>query len=113
MSGERVSRVEDFIRREISTIILHEINDERFKALNITAVRCSSDLSSAKIYYKLPNQALDKPIPEVALKRFTSLLRTKLAKSLTTRRVPRLILEEDQALDNFARISSLLDSVND
>ena len=113
MSGERVSRVEDFIRREISTIILHEINDERFKALNITAVRCSSDLSSAKIYYKLPNLAPDKPIPEVALKRFTSLLRTKLAKSLATKRVPRLILEEDQALDNFARISSLLDSVND
>jgi len=113
MSGERVSRVEDFIRREISTIILHEINDERFKAFNITAVRCSSDLSSAKIYYKLPNQAPDKPIPEVAFKRFTSLLRTKLSKSLTTRRVPRLILEEDKALDNFARISSLLDSVND
>ena len=112
MSGERVSRVEDFIRREISTIILHEINDERFKAFNITAVRCSSDLSSAKIY-KLSNQAPDKPIPEVAFKRFASLLRTKLAKSLTTRRVPRLILEEDKALDNFARISSLLDSVND
>ena len=68
MSGERVSRVEDFIRREISTIILHEINDERFKALNITAVRCSSDLSSAKIYYKLANQVPDKPIPEVAFK---------------------------------------------
>jgi ribosome-binding factor A len=113
MSGERVSRVEDFIRREISTIILHEINDERFKAFNITAVRCSSDLSSAKIYYKLSNQAPDKPIPEVAFKRLASLLRTKLAKSLTTRRVPRLILEEDKALDNFARISSLLDSVND
>ena len=113
MSGERVSRVEDFIRREISTIILHEINDERFKAFNITAVRCSSDLSSAKIYYKLSNQAPDKPIPEVAFKRFASLLRTKLAKSLATRRVPRLFLEEDKALDNFARISSLLDSVND
>ena len=78
MSGERVSRVEDFIRREISTIILHEINDERFKTLNITAVRCSSDLSSAKIYYKLSNQAPYKPIPEVAFKRFASLLRTKL-----------------------------------
>jgi ribosome-binding factor A len=113
MSVERVSRVEDFIRREISTIILHEINDERFKALNITAVRCSSDLSSAKIYYKHSNQAPDAPIPEVAFRRITSLLRTKLAKSLTTKRVPRLILEEDQALDNFARISSLLDSVND
>ena len=113
MSGERVSRVEDFIRREISTIILHEINDERFKALNITAVRCSSDLSSAKVYYKNSNQASHEPIPEVAFKRFTSLLRTKLAKSLTTKRVPRLILEEDQALDNFTRISSLLDSINE
>lgn len=113
MSGERVSRVEDFIRREISTIILHEINDERFKAINITAVRCSSDLSSAKIYYKHPNKTPDKSIPEVAINRFTSLLRTKLSKSLTIKRVPKLILEEDLALDNFARISSLLDSVND
>ena len=113
MSGERVSRVEDFIRREISTIILHEINDERFKAFNITAVRCSPDISSAKIYYKLSNQAPDKSIPEVAFKRFASLLRTKLAKSHTTSRVPRLTLEEDKSLDNFARISSLLDSVND
>jgi len=48
MSADRVSRVEDFIRREISTIILNQVNDIRFKDFNITAVRCSSDLSSAK-----------------------------------------------------------------
>lgn len=113
MSSERVSRVEDFIRREISNIILFEINDDRFKSFNITAVRCNSDLSSASIYYTKAQNSSEILISDSALIKFTALLRTKLAKALPTRRVPKLILKEDQALDNFAKISNLLDSINE
>lgn len=90
MSADRVSRVEDFIRREISTIILNQVNDIRFKDFNITAVRCSSDLSSAKIFYKQINFNKQEPISALALKKFTSLVRSKLAKSITMKRVPTL-----------------------
>jgi ribosome-binding factor A len=113
MSADRVSRVEDFIRREISTIILNQVNDIRFKDFNITAVRCSSDLSSAKIFYKQINFNKQEQISALALKKFTSLVRSKLAKSITMKRVPTLTFFEDQALDNYSKITGLLDSIND
>lgn len=112
MSADRVSRVEDFIRREISTIILNQVNDIRFKDFNITAVRCSPDLSSAKVFYKQINFNKQEPISSSAMKKFTSLVRSKLAKSITMRRVPTLAFLEDQALDNYSKIKDLLDSIN-
>ena len=53
MPSIRAQKVSDFLKKEISLLISTEINDPRLKNINITAVKCSSDISQAIVFYTI------------------------------------------------------------
>ncbi len=56
MSSIRAQKVSDFLRKEISLLISSEINDPRLKNINITAVKVSSDIGQATVFYTIIGQ---------------------------------------------------------
>ncbi len=93
----RPSRVADEIRREVAALLLNKINDPRVVGVTVLNVSLSSDLSQARIYYSVLNQAAAAD----AAKGLTSakgFIRSGLARGLALRVVPNLIFELDHSL---------------
>ena len=51
----RIPKIEDFLKKEISQIISSQVQDKRFKFLNIVDVKVSGDLGIATVYFTIIN----------------------------------------------------------
>ena len=94
----RAIRVGDFIRDEISKIILHEVRDPRVtKYLAVNDVVVSKDLSYADIYvssFGHDNDSDQQAIADV-LNKASGFFRTLLSKRLSMRTTPKLRFHYD------------------
>ena len=94
----RAIRVGDFIRDEISKIILHEVRDPRVtKYLAVNEVVVSKDLSYADIYvssFEHDNDSDKQAIADV-LNKASGFFRTLLSKRLSMRTTPKLRFHYD------------------
>ena len=113
MSSTRVPKIEDFLKKEISQIISSQVQDPRYKFLNIVDVKCSSDLGVAPVFYTIINGDISDSPDQKSLEKFSSMIRSKLSKFMQIRRVPKLIFKYDQSLERFNNIDSLLNSISD
>jgi len=52
----RVERINELIRRELVLLLKKETKDPRLQSVSITDVLASRDLSSAKIFYTVPEK---------------------------------------------------------
>ncbi len=111
MSSNRTYKISDLLRKEISTIILKEIKDPRLQNINITAVKVSDDIGIATVFYTLIGQSIKKEesnINHQVLKKLSGMLRSKLAKKIKIRRVPRIIFKFDESIEYSQNIETLL-----
>lgn len=101
----RSLRVADQIHKEVSKMFLFDINDPRFKQLNITSVKLSPDLSIAKIYFVTHD--FDKSVLE-ALKKATGFIRKNLSKILSLRKMPEIFFYYDEVFEKAMNIDKIL-----
>ena len=113
MSLTRVTRVEDFLKKEISQIISSQVRDPRYKFLNIVDVKCSTDLGVATVFYTIIDGDISDSPDFKSLEKFASMVRSKLSKFMQIRRVPKLIFKYDKSLERYNNIDSLLNSLSD
>ena len=113
MSSSRLPKIEDFLKKEISQIISSQVNDPRYKFLNIVDVKCSSDLGVAKVFYTIINGDISDSPDKNSLEKFSSMVRSKLSKFMQIRRVPKLIFKYDESLERYNNIDALLTSLSD
>jgi len=113
MSSTRVPKVEDFLKKEISQIISSHVRDPRYKFINIVDVKCSTDLSVATVFYTIIDGDFSDSPDLRSLKKFASMVRSKLSKFMQIRRVPKLIFKYDQSLERYNNIETLLNSLSD
>jgi ribosome-binding factor A len=109
MSSIRAQKVSDFLRKEISLLISTEINDPRLKNINITAVKVSSDIGQATIYYTIIGQEEpDLNLAPKTLEKLSGMLRSRLSKIMKIRRVPKLNFRFDESIEYSNNIEELL-----
>ena len=113
MSSSRVLKIEDFLKKEISQIISSQVQDPRYKFLNIVDVKCSSDLGVAKVFYTIINGDISDSPDKKSIEKFSSMIRSKLSKFMKIRRVPKLIFKYDESLERYNNIDALLNSISD
>lgn len=113
MSSSRIPKVEDFLRKEISQIISSQVQDLRFKSLNIVDVKASSDLGVATVFFTIIDGGKEQAPDQKALEKFASMMRSKLSSFMTIRRVPKLIFKYDESLERYNSIDALLNSLSD
>ena len=112
MSSLRAQKVSDFLRKEISSLISSEINDPRLKNINITAVKVSSDIGQATVFYTIIGQNdSGKDITPKILEKLSGMLRSRLSKIMKIRRVPKLSFRYDESIEYSSNIEELLNKI--
>lgn len=82
------------------------MDDPDLAGVRVTRAEVTQDLSSAKVYYVAPDDAVDAAV-HAALERAQGYLRGQLA-GLGLRRVPRLVFARDRSFEEGQRVLDLL-----
>ena len=100
------------IMAEISEIIFNEVKDPRVHALTITAVKVSSDLRNAKIYFvKLGKDECSMEM-RAGLDNATNFVRKELGRRIQLRLVPQISFIHDQSFGYGSRIDKILANIS-
>ena len=111
MPSQRIQRVQNLLRSEISTIIQRKLKDPRVTMVTITSIDVSPDLANARVYVDIygtrakVEEALD------GLKSAAGYIRSELMRVLHLRPVPVLTFESDESLARGARTLDLLEQI--
>jgi len=104
----RIERINETIKEVISELLLNAIKDPRVGLVTITAVRVSSDLSSAKVHYSVMGDEVERAETEKGLRSAKNFMRTAVSNELKLRIAPELRFVYDDSLDKSFAIEEAL-----
>ena len=110
-SSRRPEQVAGTIRQVIAEALSREIRDPRVGFVTVTGVLVTNDLSHARVSVSVPGDEAEKTRALQGLQSAAGFLRSRAARSLTTRTVPELHFEIDKGVEHAARIEQLLQSI--
>ncbi len=110
MANRRIAKINELIKRELSQIILREIEISREALITVTKVDCSANLIQAKVWVSaLPEEQMPKVLQ--ILNRHIYEIQQMLNKRLNMRPIPKIkFIEEKQAVE-AARIDEFLNQI--
>ena len=108
---DRVRRVAELVRRELSSLIVRDFADYGIGIVSITAVDMTRDLRKAKVYVTAFDDGQDEEEIVGILKDNVSVMRKALASRLELRRVPELDFYYDSSVQRGARLSKIIDGI--
>lgn len=109
-SNFKTERLESQILRIFNQTLREEIYDEVIKLATFTAVKLSNDNSHVKAYVDTYDR---KNIDHVVekLNGAKGVFRTALAKNLTIRKAPEIIIVKDESIDQSLKIETILNNL--
>lgn len=109
-NNNRLSRVEEELKRNISNIINYELNNSNITGMiSVTKVKVSPDLSRARVFVTMINS--NKKNNLAALKRSAGYIRREVAHRVNLRTTPELIFEFDESIEYGAKIDNILKDI--
>ena len=109
--NKRLARLNEQLKRELTSLIRTEVRDPRVGLVTITGVEVAADLGSARVYVREMGPAEDLAETLKGLEAAAPFLRTMLGKVLRVRRIPELRFREDRSYDGARRIEEVLSDV--
>ena len=105
----RPERIADYLKKEISNIIIQKVRDTRLKSIVINHISVTQDISLAKVFYSIyqDETELDKKI----LSKFSGMVRSEISKSMKIRRVPKIVFIFDKTPKETDNIENLLKNI--
>lgn len=110
-SSRRPEQMAETLRQVITETLARELRDPRVGFVTVTAVLVTNDLSHARVLVSVPGEEGDKTRAIEGLQSAAGFLRSRAARTLTTRTVPELHFELDRGLEHAVRINQLLNSI--
>jgi ribosome-binding factor A len=110
-SPRRPEQMAETIRQVVTDALAREVRDPRVGFVTVTGVLVTNDLSHARVMVSVPGEEAEKTRALEGLHSAAGFLRSRAARSLTTRSVPELHFELDRGLEHAARISELLNTI--
>lgn len=104
----RSRKVEALIQEELSVALLQKIHDPRLSGVTITGVKVSEDLSTARVFFCVPDRANAKRDAEDGFKKAAGFIRRELSAVLGLRYMPEIHFNYDESLDYGRRIDDVL-----
>ena len=108
---DRVRRVSELVRRQVSHFIVRELADEGLGIVSVTAVDMSRDLQQATVYVSSLAQGPDVESILFVLEENVPAVRRDLAQSLQLRRVPDLTFRYDESVERGQRLTKMIDEL--
>ena len=107
----RMDRINEELKKEISHIITFEIKDPNLTGLiSVTKVKTTPDLKYARVFVSIINEKNKKESLRI-LKKSSGFIRTEVAKKLNMRYTPELVFEFDETIEYGAKIDQLIRDV--
>ena len=103
MGELRVRKIQEFIKQEVSKMLLNELKDPRIGFVTVTDARITGDLRDATVYVSLFGSDEAKQETLKALKSAT-----EVGKRLGIRYSPTIVFKEDTSLDYGMKIDKIL-----
>ena len=110
-NNNRLGRIDEEYRREISQIISYELKNPNVTGMiSVTKVKVTNDLKFAKVYVSILNS---KNIKDTlaGLKKSAGVVRSELAKRVNLRNTPESIFELDDSIEYGSKIDSILKEI--
>ncbi|AZK47750.1 30S ribosome-binding factor RbfA [Paenibacillus lentus] len=111
MARNRVGRVGEQIKKELSLLIQNEVKDPRIGFVTVTGVDVTNDLSQARVYISVFGDEEKKADSLKGLEKAIGFLRTELGKRMRLRHTPELIFKVDESIEYGSRIEKLLGEI--
>ncbi len=108
MGQLRIEKTQEFIKQEVSKIILTELKDSRIGFVTVTRVEITADLHNAKIFISLLGNDEAKAATWQGLNRALGFIRSEVGKRISLRLTPELSFHIDETLEYSAHIEELL-----
>lgn len=105
--SDRLDRVDEMLKREISVILAEDIDDPLVKSVTITKVEVTRDLSIARVFYTVFGEKLEKELVSKGLKRAARFIRGKIAKRISLKSIPELSFREDKEEEREEEVEKL------
>ena len=111
MSNNRMDRINEEVKKEVSNIINYELKNPNIKGMiTVTNVKVTPDLRYAKLQVSMLN-VKDKKENLKELKTSSGYIRSEIAKRINLRYTPELIFELDESIEYGAHISDILRTI--
>ena len=112
MAKERINRINEEMRRELSAIV-RDLKDSRIPMMtSIVAVRVTNDLSYAKVYVSVMGDAETQKKALAGLKSAAGFVRREIGHRLALRHTPEILFEIDHSIEHGAHINQMLNDIN-
>ena len=113
ISGRRrATRLGDLILRELSTMLVGEIQDPRLEFVTLSAIRMNVDMTVAEVFYTCGSGS-DKDEAAQALGKAAGFMRSQLGRRVKVRYVPELRFMYDDFLENMVYAKPSADDSDD
>ncbi len=114
MAKYRAGRINEEIRREISSIIQNEIKDPRLTAMvSVTKVEVTKDLGYAKVFVSIFGDKESVQSTFEALKRSSGFIRREVGHRVKLRVTPEILFEIDNSIEKGMHIDALLNQIKE
>ena len=111
MSELRVRKIQEFIKQEVSSMLLKEIKDPRLGFVTVTGVHLTGDLREATVYVSLFGSDREKAESLEALNNARGFIRRELARTINLRNTPDITFVMDQSIEYGVHMTGLIDEV--
>lgn len=113
MTFERVNRISEEFKREISDIIKNDIKDPRIAEFtSIISVDVTKDLRYAKVFISVLGDDKKKNDTMIGLKSAAGFVRKEVGKRIKLRYTPEIIFELDKSIEYGMHINKLIQEAN-
>lgn len=110
MPSYRGGRINEEVKKVVSTLIQNEIKDPRLTAMiSVTGVEVTRDLSYAKVFVSIfASNEEEKENNLKALKSASGFIRREVGRKVKLRVTPQIIFELDESIDYGMKIDGLI-----
>ncbi|MBN1504732.1 MAG: 30S ribosome-binding factor RbfA [Candidatus Eisenbacteria bacterium] len=113
MDSQRVARVGEVLRYELSELVRLRVKDPRLGFVTITHVEVSADLRHAKVHVSSLGTPEEASRSIEVLSGAAGFLRSELFKRVRLRFIPELSFKIDRSIEHSVRISQVLRELKD
>ena len=109
--NNRLARIEEELKREISNIINYEVTNTNVTGMiSVTSVKISPDLRHARVSVSILNSKSIKNTL-AALKSSSGFIRSRIAEKINLRVTPELVFELDETMEYGEKIDTILKDI--
>ncbi len=108
---DRMDRINQQLKEEISKIIFRDLSDPRFEMVTIIAVKTSRDIRNARVYFSVLGSASQVENVHQGLRNASGMIRRLIGQRVKLRNTPEIIFFYDDSIESSVRMEETLKEI--